>query len=190
MVQDLETVNGVKNVEETMNEAEKKLFNDLKEALLSKQNISRNEAGLEYNFKCADCEVLLGQIRHSCLGCYSGDVGYIKDCHHSINSDMPCSLWQFRGGKVNRNEIMLKRWDGSRRDYAVGVPDDQMRITEIFLYITECVSEPKLMFRYVPQKRKSITELAAYKLADKAYYSICDNGVIPEGWEEVPNNEG
>lgn len=88
-------------IEEVMTEEEKVLFEELKAVMTDDDNKSRNYAGLKYNFEYADCVVLLGQIRHSCLGCYPGDVNYIEKCHHDALDVCPCSLWKYRGGIIH-----------------------------------------------------------------------------------------
>ena len=97
-------------------------------------------------------------------------------------------MWLFRGGKVNRDEILLLSWDDRRLGYAVGVPNEKRRVIEVFLYIPEYVGGPLHMFRWIPHRKESITQSAAFKLSEKAYNSIVGNGVIPKGWENIPNN--
>jgi hypothetical protein len=189
MVLDLSNVKGLKSTEESMTEEEKIRFNKLKEALLSKNNLTRHaELVNSYNFQYADAEVLLGHVRHSCLGCYSGDVGYIKNCHHSPYSNMPCSLWLYRGGKVHKGDIPLfiDAWD---RGYSVGAPDENLRITEIFVYISDSDNGQVKMLRWVPQNKSAVSQSAAWHLSKKALYSFFE-GKLLKHWELVPPNEG
>jgi hypothetical protein len=188
MVQNLEDVIGRINVDESMSAGEHSLFNKLKDALLSKDNLSNHSNLMKhYNFEYADYEVLLGYVRHSCLGCCPYDVAFIKDCYHRPGNIFPCSLWLYRGGKVHRDEIPLFK-EAYDRGYAVGSPDEDRRITEIFLYITG--KDGQLMFRWIPQRKASISEVSAAYLAKRVFYLIRDEGIIPNGWENVPANEG
>ena len=192
MVKDLESVMGNTTVNTSMDEAEHRLFEELKAAMLSKDNLSRHTELVEkYVFEYADCEVLLGQIRHSCLGCYPGDVGYIKDCHHSPYNKQPCSLWNFRCGKINRSEIKLTGIGSLDEGHIAGVCDEKGNFTELVMYVYDWGKEQDVMFRWIPQNEKSITYIQACEVAEEARDMWCgDEDITEAGWEEVPENEG
>jgi hypothetical protein len=152
------------SVEDCMDSEEKELCETLKKALKSKYNISR--ATLKHSFSFADSVVLLAQAKQSCMGCYSGDIEYIERCHHNPWCGNPCSLWEYRGGRVHNNTLPLTNEDDYHTE---GTFNAEGRITEIFVYVLgQGKNKDKaLKFSWTPRVKKSVTPGAAYHLARK-----------------------